>query len=229
MTIADPDLIDQQEAEYAQAATQAMAEGSAGAISESAGSLGVEMLREFNQAMLDRQQTEQRWLQDLRQYRGQYDPEVEVLIGPNRSKIYIRKTRVKVKTVDARIIDLLFPAGKEQNFSIGPTPSPTLADSRKAEIVAALTEAQQRPPTPQEIDKAVREVVEDAAEAMSTLVMDQLAECRYKQAAKSVVHSGNLYGTGILKAPLVERKIRERFVNKNGEWKIVTEIGRAHV
>lgn len=221
MIIADEEQRDQAEAEYAQAASVALA--TTEQIGDTYGSLGVTMRREFSQAMTDRLLTEQRWLKDLRQYRGQYEPDEEAAMGANRSKSFIRKTRVKVKTVNARIIELLFPAGKEQNFSIGPTPKPSISDEQKSTIVDLLTKALGKQPSDIEIDQAIRQVVEKASEGMSITIQDQLAECRYKQAAKQVVHSGNLYGTGVLKAPLVERKIRERFVHKAGKWQIVTE------
>lgn len=186
-------------------------------------SLGSEMLREFSQAMNDRILTEQRWLKDLRQYRGQYEPEEEAAIGPNRSKSFLRKTRVKVKTVNARIVDMLFPAGKEVNFKVGPTPVPSVSAMQKKQIVQQLAQAFQAEPTKQQIDQAVRDAAEKAAKGMSMRIEDQLSECRYKDVAKRVINSGNLYGTGVLKAPLVERKIRERFIEQNGRWKIVTE------
>ena len=46
---------------------------------------------------------------------------------------------------------------------------------------------------------------------MSATIDDQLTEARYKDASVKAVHSCHLYGTGILKGPLVERKVRTRF------------------
>ena len=89
--------------------------------------LGARLLMEFAQAEQDRTDTETRWLKDLRQYKGQYDPEVLALIGPKRSRAFVRKTRVKVKTVDSRVADLLFPAGNDKNYEVAPTPKPMVA------------------------------------------------------------------------------------------------------
>ena len=102
--------------------------------------LGTRLLGEFAQAENDRRLTEERWLKDLRQYRGQYDPDVAALIGPKRSKAFVRKTRVKVKTVDSRVADLLFPAGSEKNWDIGPTPKPTVSPEQKQQIEQALVQ-----------------------------------------------------------------------------------------
>lgn len=186
-------------------------------------SLGSVFLAEFSQAQQDRRTTEDRWLKDLRQYKGKYDPEVEANMDANRSKAFVRKTRVKVKTVDSRVFDLLFPANADRNWSIEPTPVPTVAPELEAAIKTELTAALGRPPDEDEINMAIKTMVEKAATAMSKVIDDQLTESRYKKAARSVIHSGHLYGTGILKAPLIERKIRTRFVLKEGKWTAITE------
>jgi len=210
------------EQEYAQAASVAMNTDNPREY-VAVDSLGPVLLAEFARAEIDRQQTEQRWLQDLRQYRGVYDPEVEARIGPNRSKAFVRSTRVKVKTVDARVTDLLFPANSDRNWSAEPTPVPSLDRDTRLEIVRALQNGLQRQPTKFEIDAAVKKVVKAAASKMTQIIDDQLVESRYKESARKVIHSGNLYGTGILKAPLVERKTRQKFVFEGGKWVMKTE------
>lgn len=202
--------------------------------------LGTRLLGEFAQAENDRRLTEERWLKDLRQYRGQYDPDVVALIGAKRSKAFVRKTRVKVKTVDSRVADLLFPAGSEKNWDIGPTPKPTVAPEVRQQIEQALLEqaraamaqmmqamqaqGQQPPPeappqvSPEMVDDAVQAMAKESSKRMSKVIDDQLAEARYKDVSIKAIHSGHLYGTGIVKGPLVERRIRTRFVKENGRW-----------
>lgn len=173
--------------------------------------LGALLQREFGQAENDRRLTEERWLKDIRQYRGKYDPDVERSIG-NRSKAFVRKTRVKVKTVDSRVADLLFPAGSEKNWSCDPTPKPSIAEDSRKQIEAQLTQAAGgQPPSQQALDEAVLAVARESAKRMTKTIEDQLIEARYKDACVKAVHSGNLYGTGVLKGPLVERKVRTRF------------------
>lgn len=186
-------------------------------------SLGSTLLAEFTRAVLDRRETEERWLKDLRQYRGVYDPEIEALIGKHRSKAFVRATRVKVKTVDARVADLLFPANSDRNWTAEPTPTPSIDRDTRREIAQALTDQLQRQPTPQEMDAAIAKLVKLAAANMTRVIDDQLNEARYKETARKVLHSGHLYGTGILKAPLVERKTRTKFVLENKAWTMKTE------
>lgn len=181
--------------------------------------LGVKLVAEFSQAEAERLLTEQRWLRDLRQYKGQYDPEVEQAIGKNRSKAFVRKTRVKVKTADSRVMDLLFPAGTEKNWEIDSTPVPSLPREMEVQIARQLASNNNGAMPPREIlQKAFLGVARQRAKKMSKVVEDQLAEVRYKLVSNQVVHSGHLYGTGILKGPLIEKKVRIKFVNEGGKW-----------
>jgi hypothetical protein len=184
--------------------------------------LGVRLLNEFRQAELDRNQTETRWLKDLRQFKGIYEPDVEQGIG-KRSKAFVRKTRVKVKTVNARMMDLLFPANQDRNWSIDATPVPSIAKEVRAQLEQALGQNLQRQPTIDELKAVVQEYVKSASGKMANTIDDQLTETRYRKVAKEVIHSGNLYGTGILKGPLVEKKVRISYVRKGGRWQAKEE------
>lgn len=204
--------------------------------------LGSTFLNEFSKAEVDRRPTEERWLQDLRQYKGKYDPGEEAAIGTTRSKSYVRKTRVKVKTVDSRVADLLFPAGSDKNWNIAPTPVPSIDDAERAQIIGQMKQAaaqqmqaqaqaqqgqpgqmqqggMQVPEPPKEaVDAAILAIVTKAGKGMSKVIDDQLVESRYKKCAIAVLHSGHLYGTGVLKGPLVERRIRTRFKPVGKNW-----------
>lgn len=177
-------------------------------------SIGVRLLSEFSQAKLDRKDTEERWLSDLRQYRGKYEPDEEKNFGESRSRAYVRKTRVKVKTIDSRVADLLFPAGSEKNWSVDPTPVPTVSKETSAEIYAAIAQATGQAPSKEQIDVAIKDRVKKSAQGMSKAIEDQLAESHYKKASVACIHSGHLYGTGVLKGPLVEKRIRTKFVEE---------------
>ena len=130
-------------------------------------SLGAVWLAEFSQAEQDRRTTELRWLQDLRQYRGKYDPEVEDSMDEHRSKAFVRKTRVKVKTVNSRVFELLFPANSDRNWSIEPTPVPSVAPEQEEVIRTELGKLLNRKPLVNEVKQAVKHMVDAAATAMS--------------------------------------------------------------
>ena len=210
--------MNQDNLEYELAAAEQMAQPDT-APSAQVDALGSTLLAEFAQAELDRRQTEERWLSDLRQYKGQYDPAVLSKIGPNRSKAFVRKTRVKIKTIDSRVADLLFPAGTEKNWEIDTTPVPSVSPEQKSIVAKRLAQmAQGQPVPPEVVDEAILKMAKEAAKKMAKVIDDQLVEARYKDVAIKTVHSGHLYGTGVMKGPLVERKIRTRFVQQGNSW-----------
>lgn len=181
--------------------------------------LGSILIQEFIKAESDRKLTELRWLKDLRQFKGLYEPDDEARMS-GKSRVFVRKTRVKVKTVNARVADLLFPAGNEKNWSIDPTPVPTLSEQQKQVVQAALEQMSQagQPIDDLVIQKVVMDVAKKAAGKMSETINDQLVEARYRQACLQVIHSCHLYGTGIIKGPTVERRARTKFIQSGGKW-----------
>ncbi len=225
-----------QDLEYALASQEAFADKDPVVL----GALGARLLVEFAKAESDRRTTEERWLKDLRQYRGQYDPEVLALMGEARSRAFVRKTRVKIKTVDSRVEDLLFPSGSEKNYEIDSTPIPSVPKQVRDMVIGQLQQmaqmqqqqmqmAQQAgqppqppPPPPQitkeMIDAELLKICKSAAKKMAKVVDDQLNEVAYKRICKQAIHSGHLFGTGIIKGPLVERRVRSTFMNENGKW-----------
>ena len=196
--------------EYSEAAARLFA-GDAAPMNNPLFGLGVELMSEFATAEQLRKESEDRWLMDLRQYRGLYEPEEEVRM--KGSKAYMRKTRVKVESIDARMMDLLFPANRERNFSVKATPEPNIPTPLKKKLIEGLTKLNGgQEPDAETVKKAIKEVADKAAARMETRIDDQLAETRYRNVARKVLHSGNLYGTGILKGPLVDRRTRVSYV-----------------
>ena len=124
--------------DYTLAATEAFASNDEEQQAHKLDSLGTRLIAEFHEAKMKRGETEKRWLQDIRQYRGQYDPEEEKAMAKGRSRAFVRKTRVKVKTIDSRVADLLFPAGSEKNWEIDSTPVPSVSKETLAKIQAVL-------------------------------------------------------------------------------------------
>jgi hypothetical protein len=73
-----------------------------------------------------RSQIEQRWLDDIRQYHGQYDArEQSNLEQQGGSKVYVNITRNKTNAAEARLQDMLFPTD-DKNWAINPTPVPEI-------------------------------------------------------------------------------------------------------
>jgi len=182
--------------------------------------LGTKLEDEWQEAEGERVFTERRMIRDLRQYRGQYDPEVMSKIHPNRSKAYIRLTRTKVKTFDARMIDLQFPANEDKNWMIQSTPVPELDGPMIQNIAEQMFNELGRMPTEDEINEVVIKASDKAASAMEQEIADQLAEFDYRSTVRNVLHSGHIYGTGILKGPMVKEITSKRwYQDEAGNWK----------
>jgi hypothetical protein len=176
--------------------------------------LGVMLRQEFDDAEKLRKSKEDGWLRDLRQFKGIYDPDVMARMHPKRSKVFIRLTRAKVRSSDARMAKLLFPAG-DRNWAMDKTP---VVELEPETHLTALAEVMQKlglvDPTqlpPKAALDAVNALATDRMQSMQTEIDDQLTEGNYKAEARKVLHSGHLYGTGILKGPLVERRDQRRW------------------
>lgn len=180
--------------------------------------LGVFVRKRFDEAAAARLPKEQEWLKDLRQAQGRYEPEVEAAIGDGRSRAYPRLTHVKVRTMDARIFSILFPAGKEKNWGISPTPKPRLSPERMGMAIEKFIELTGTMPLDSELDFLASEYAKAAALGMEKVIEDQLVEASYTSKIRKVMHSGHLYGTGIIKGPLVEKKIQRRWQDEGASW-----------
>lgn len=181
--------------------------------------LGPQLLSEFAEAERMRQNIEQRWLMDLRQYRGIYEPEVMARLG-NRSKVFSKKTRVKVRAINDRVFDLEFPDGSEKNFEVSPTPEPEISPKQKEKLIEALKAITGQDPDAKQIRRAVMEYSKAAAARMTNVITDQLIEAQYRRIAKLAIHSGNLYGTGVIKGPLVDIRLKTRFTHTGEKWDV---------
>ena len=73
-----------------------------------------------------RNQIEQRWLEDIRQYHGEYDVQEQALLSKQKgSEVFVNITRNKTNAAEARLQDMLFPTD-DRNFGLYATPVPEL-------------------------------------------------------------------------------------------------------
>lgn len=175
--------------------------------------LGQEFSKLFKTYQADRKLTEQRWLRNLRQYLGIYDPEIERSLGAGQSRAYPRITRVKCISMLSRIMNLMFQ-GNERNWALAASPSADMdPDDVKAAVEALIKRRSeaglQTEPTQEIIDAAIQDLAEARATQLSKLIDDQLQEIGGDQTAdyvslnRSVAMSGIKYGLGLLRGPFV--------------------------
>jgi len=183
----------------------------------------------FRQYISDRRIVELRWLRNLRQYLGLYDPEIEKDMSPNRSKAYPRVTRVKCISVLSRIMNLMFP-GNERNWELKASPN---ADMDPQDVMQAVQDAQQKAQeagvpfqmTPTAIKEAVQSLADQRAADLSVYIDDQLEELGGDQTVdyvalnRKAASSGILYGLGVLQGPFVRE-------SKATEWQMDPTTGQ---
>ena len=181
--------------------------------------LGQKIYDLFTLAERNRLLIEERWLKDLRQYRGEYDPTVLAKMHPKRSKAFLSLTRTKVKTVTARQMDILFPANGDKNWGVEPSPIPELDPVTMQSILEQMTAATGQPPSEDEIKKTINDEAQRRSDNMEMEMADQLSELKYREIIGNVIRSGNLYGTGVMKGPLVREQISKRWLpDQKGGW-----------
>lgn len=179
--------------------------------------LGMMLSKTFATYKADRTIQEERWLRNLRQYLGYYDPDQERLMDPMRSKAYPKITRIKCISTLARIMDLMFPSD-DRNWTLDADPS---ADMAMADVVKAIQDAQARdkiagtpavPLTEAYVTSAVKELAMARAAKLSDLIDAQLQELGgdqsydYVQINNEVVASAILYGLGVARGPFVREE-----------------------
>lgn len=179
--------------------------------------LGQDLVRLFDQFAGDRLLTEQKYMRNLRQYLGIYDPEVEAQLPKNGSRAYPRITRVKCISMLSRVINLMFQ-GNEDNWELTASPS---AEMSPADIKQAVTDLQaeyqksgQQPPelSMDLLNTAIQKLADSRAAELSKLIKDQLMEIGGDQTLdyialnRQVVFSGIQYGLGVLEGPYLREE-----------------------
>lgn len=196
--------------------------------SEAMRAFGYRLYNEFSTNKAYRRPKELQWLEDLRAYKGVYDPDVR--IDPDNSHVYPKLTRSKVNIVLSRLHEMLFP-DQDRNWELAPTPEPVIQAALVFQIAQQITQPppideatgqvqidpqtgfpmQPIPPTREQLNEAIKDFAKQTAALMQSEIDDQLTEMDYPEVAKKVLRSGLLYGTGILAGPLVNRRQKCRW------------------
>jgi len=170
--------------------------------------LGVRLLTRFNDYKRERREVEVQWLRNLRQYLGQYDPEILEKIEPDRSRAYPKLTRIKVVSMVSRLMALLFPTS-EKNWGLQASKSPTFAANTVQQVLDVWAQSNPNAQiTKKELDRILKKAASIMAEKMEEEIDDQLmdiggsAAMDYVALVRKVIFSAVLYGPGILKGPM---------------------------
>ena len=193
--------------------------------------LGNHLKGQLGQFITDRQLVELQWLKNLRQYLGQYDPDVLANIPAERSHVYPRDTRVKVKGGVAKMMEMMFPS-QDRNWALSVSPNPSIPKEALQEILDTLQMQQEDQAVPiqsDQIERAVRAFADARKEKMEAQIADQLADpgIDYPQLCKRVVRTGYIYGFGVARSPMV-RTQQERVWEMNQELGVYEAKAETH-
>jgi hypothetical protein len=168
--------------------------------------IGSALWRKAQQQIGSRQEIEQRWIEDLRQYNGRYTEETETRLAKDKagtSRIFVNLTRPKCRALEARLSEMLFPSD-DKNWAIQPTPSPELAATQSLDPALAAPV------------QALQQQAKAAADAMQRTIDDQLTETDYATRAKKTIHDAVVYGIGIIKGPVMTAKTDKVWQDQDG-------------
>ncbi len=100
--------------------------------------------KEADERVTKRKTIEDRWVEDLRHYHGEYDETTKAdLRNQQRSRLFVNMTRPKTNAIAARLSDMLYPTD-DKNWGIRPTPVPSLTEQATESVQgakAAVTQA----------------------------------------------------------------------------------------
>lgn len=186
-------------------------------------SLGVKLFGLAQEQVQQRQQIEERWYKDVRQFNGQYDPGMFGDEKQYASRVFVPLTRRLCGLVEARLFDMLFPSD-ERWYVIEPTPVPeldelaTMADKLPPNMPVQMPEGDVLAgAVKQSIAQMVAEAKKRCA-GMQREIDDQLAECSYSRHARDVIHDAVLYGTGVIKGPVPMYRTTKRWAEQDGAF-----------
>ena len=166
------------------------------------------------------------WIEDLRQAKGIYDPEVATKI--TGSSVHPKYTRSKEIPAVAKLNNMLFPSN-DRNWDIQISPKPKVSDEAMNLIIQSLVQldeqGQPQMPTQEMVQKGIAEFAIKACDGMRETIDDQLTALKFSIAQKKMIKSAVRFGTGILKGPLSKSfKLIETIQRPGGTFEQVENI-----
>ena len=168
----------------------------------------------FSEVEKKRRTKEEEWIEALRQFKGQYPPDILAKIRQYQgSEVYPRYTRSKVKPTISKINQIFFPVtNKSWHLSV---------DKNQKYPSFVLQEMQQKlqaiPPeelTKDKIKRVVQSVLEDYKTKVENELNEQLKEMKFEEVFKQTNYSAVMFGTGVIKGVLTKEKTRYSIVYK---------------
>jgi hypothetical protein len=178
----------------------------------------------FTEYFNQRNRIERIWLEDLRAFYGQYDPDVEQeLKAANSSRLFINITRPKTNAFIARMQDMLLPTD-DKNWGLTPTPIPNEGDlaSDETSLVGAdgkqATTPQGEPIQVRDLVAGIKEAAADAMKLMEEQIDDRLSEAGYNPIVRKALEQMAILGTGVIEGPVQIVKQDQQWTKQGENW-----------
>lgn len=200
-------------------------------------SLGSILESKYTEYKDARDDIEDDWIEDLRAFMGQYDPEVLAKIQSkgDRSQVYVGLTRTKVLAAFSRITDLLFQPG-QKFFSIEATPiakqplvEQELTERAALEIMQAaevvdpglvddLIQARLI-----ELEEELKEETAIRVDNMEEAILDQAVESNLESKMKDAIMEQVIFGTGAMKAGTLRIEKDHKWIKGDEGFQLIYE------
>jgi hypothetical protein len=194
-------------------------------ILEAARAIVGRLRRDVDDCVRQRAPIEERWINNLRQYLGKYEPAKFTLYkDAGQSCSFVNITRPKTNGWIARIFDMLFPTD-DKNWGIGPTPIPRLTGKAKEAEAAAIAAIEQANQAQDVADQAAQQGNTQAAADVSQQA-EQIAAKAGEFAAEVRAHYAAI-DEAKRRAEWMERTIEDQLIESDyvAECRDVIEDG----
>ena len=204
---------------------------------EELASLGSILKSKYTEYKDARDDIEDDWIEDLRAFMGQYDPDVlsKIQSKGDRSQVYVGLTRTKVLAAYSRITDLLFQPG-QKFFSIEKTPlsKQPLVEHELAERAALeIQQAAEQVGTAgieelvmarlSELTEEIEAETEQRVENMEEAILDQALENNLEGKMKDAIMEQVIFGTGAMKAGTLRIEKDHKWIKGDEGFNLIYE------
>ena len=204
---------------------------------EELASLGSILKSKYTEYKDARDDIEDDWIEDLRAFMGQYDPNVlsKIQSKGDRSQVYVGLTRTKVLAAYSRITDLLFQPG-QKFFSIEKTPlsKQPLVEQELAERAALeIQQAAEQVGTAgieelvmARLGKLTEEIeaeTEQRVKNMEEAILDQAVENNLEGKMKDAIMEQVIFGTGAMKAGTLRIEKDHKWIKGDEGFNLIYE------
>lgn len=204
---------------------------------EELNSLGAILKSKYTEYKDARDDIEDGWIEDLRAFMGQYDPDVLAKIQSKgeRSQVYVGLTRTKVLAAYSRMTDLLFQPG-QKFFSIEKTPvskQPLVEQELSERAALEIQQAAEQVGTAgieelviarlDELTQEIEEETERRVVNMEEAILDQALENNLEGKMKDAIMEQVIFGTGAMKAGTLRIEKDHKWVKGEDGFNLIYE------